>query len=72
KRPVLVQNVLSWQQRTGVMSSLCIQEKVCFRFDGSRVLCSQTPAQLDMEDGDIIEVWTGSFSCSIMAAAKVS
>ncbi|XP_029691862.1 NFATC2-interacting protein isoform X1 [Takifugu rubripes] len=38
--------------------SSCIQEKVCFRFDGSRVLCSQTPAQLDMEDGDIIEVWT--------------
>uniref|UniRef100_A0A3P8Q721 Rad60/SUMO-like domain-containing protein n=1 Tax=Astatotilapia calliptera TaxID=8154 RepID=A0A3P8Q721_ASTCA len=28
-----------------------------FHFDGSKVTGSQTPAQLDMEDGDIIEVW---------------
>ncbi|XP_028268175.1 NFATC2-interacting protein [Parambassis ranga] len=33
------------------------QEKVRFHFDGSKVKASQTPAQLDMEDGDIIEVW---------------
>lgn len=30
---------------------------VRFHFDGSKVKHSQTPAQLDMEDGDIIEVW---------------
>ncbi|XP_070704479.1 NFATC2-interacting protein [Pempheris klunzingeri] len=34
------------------------QRKVCFHFDGSKVTHGQTPAQLDMEDGDIIEVWT--------------
>ncbi|KAM4717725.1 NFATC2-interacting protein [Anableps anableps] len=32
--------------------------KVRFHFDGSKVTGSQTPAQLDLEDGDIIEVWT--------------
>ncbi|KAK2832927.1 hypothetical protein Q5P01_016816 [Channa striata] len=34
------------------------QRKVRFHFDGSRVTHNQTPAQLTMEDGDIIEVWT--------------
>ncbi|KAM9391674.1 NFATC2-interacting protein [Pholidichthys leucotaenia] len=34
------------------------QKKVHFQFDGSKVTARQTPAQLDMEDGDIIEVWT--------------
>ncbi|XP_047199845.1 NFATC2-interacting protein isoform X1 [Hippoglossus stenolepis] len=33
------------------------QRKVRFHFDGSKVTHGQTPAQLDMEDGDIIEVW---------------
>ncbi|XP_051243930.1 NFATC2-interacting protein [Dicentrarchus labrax] len=33
------------------------QTKVRFHFDGSKVTDRQTPAQLDMEDGDIIEVW---------------
>nr|XP_020468886.1 NFATC2-interacting protein [Monopterus albus] len=33
------------------------QRKVRFLFDGFKVTHSQTPAQLDMEDGDIIEVW---------------
>ncbi|XP_030592396.1 NFATC2-interacting protein isoform X1 [Archocentrus centrarchus] len=33
------------------------QQTVRFHFDGSKVTGSQTPAQLDMEDGDIIEVW---------------
>ncbi|CAM4386822.1 unnamed protein product [Leuciscus chuanchicus] len=28
-----------------------------FLFDGSRVTHDQTPADLDMEDGDVIEVW---------------
>lgn len=32
--------------------------KARFHFDGSAVTGSQTAAQLDMEDGDIIEVWT--------------
>uniref|UniRef100_A0A8P4K868 NFATC2-interacting protein n=1 Tax=Dicentrarchus labrax TaxID=13489 RepID=A0A8P4K868_DICLA len=31
------------------------QTKVRFHFDGSKVTDRQTPAQLDMEDGDIIE-----------------
>ncbi|XP_034567748.1 NFATC2-interacting protein [Notolabrus celidotus] len=34
------------------------KRKVRFHFDGSKVTDRQTPAQLDMEDGDIIEVWT--------------
>ncbi|XP_026217715.1 NFATC2-interacting protein [Anabas testudineus] len=34
------------------------QRKVRFHFDGSKVTHSQTPAELNMEDGDIIEVWT--------------
>ncbi|KAG8006585.1 NFATC2-interacting protein [Nibea albiflora] len=38
------------------MSSVA-QRSVCFQFDGSKVSDSQTPAELDMEDGDIIEVW---------------
>ncbi|KAJ8253543.1 hypothetical protein COCON_G00201550 [Conger conger] len=33
------------------------RHKVCFLFDGSKVTDSQTPSQLDMEDGDVIEVW---------------
>lgn len=33
------------------------QRQVRFQFDGSKVTPFQTPAQLDMEDGDIIEVW---------------
>lgn len=37
--------------------SVSAPSKVRFHFDGSRVTHSQTPAQLDMEDGDIIEVW---------------
>uniref|UniRef100_H3C2F7 NFATC2-interacting protein n=1 Tax=Tetraodon nigroviridis TaxID=99883 RepID=H3C2F7_TETNG len=32
-------------------------DTVCFYFDGSRVKHSQTPAELDMEDGDMVEVW---------------
>uniref|UniRef100_A0AAQ6A5W4 NFATC2-interacting protein n=1 Tax=Amphiprion ocellaris TaxID=80972 RepID=A0AAQ6A5W4_AMPOC len=32
------------------------QKKVRFHFDGCKVTNSQTPAQLDMEDGDIIEI----------------
>ncbi|KAM7371365.1 hypothetical protein PAMP_008617 [Pampus punctatissimus] len=32
------------------------QRKVRFQFDGANVTDSQTPAQLDMEDGDIIEI----------------
>ncbi len=28
-----------------------------FLFDGSRISYNQTPADLDMEDGDVIEVW---------------
>ncbi|KAJ8332276.1 hypothetical protein SKAU_G00427590 [Synaphobranchus kaupii] len=39
--------------RLGVHS----RHKVRFLFDGSRVTDSQTPSQLDMEDGDVIEVW---------------
>uniref|UniRef100_A0A673GWE2 NFATC2-interacting protein n=1 Tax=Sinocyclocheilus rhinocerous TaxID=307959 RepID=A0A673GWE2_9TELE len=31
--------------------------KAKFIFDGSRVSYNQTPADLDMEDGDVIEVW---------------
>ncbi|KAM7387648.1 hypothetical protein PAMA_009997 [Pampus argenteus] len=34
-----------------------VRRKVRFQFDGAKVTDSQTPAQLDMEDGDIIEVW---------------
>uniref|UniRef100_A0A3Q3EVJ5 NFATC2-interacting protein n=1 Tax=Kryptolebias marmoratus TaxID=37003 RepID=A0A3Q3EVJ5_KRYMA len=34
------------------------QRRVRFHFDGFKVTGDQTPAQLDMEDGDIIEVWT--------------
>ncbi|XP_010774952.1 NFATC2-interacting protein-like [Notothenia coriiceps] len=34
------------------------KSKVRFHFDGCKVTDRQTPAQLDMEDGDIIEVWT--------------
>ncbi|KAM9784609.1 NFATC2-interacting protein [Syngnathus typhle] len=34
------------------------KQKVKFHFDGCKVTEGQTPAQLDMEDGDIIEVWT--------------
>uniref|UniRef100_A0A3Q3N344 NFATC2-interacting protein n=1 Tax=Mastacembelus armatus TaxID=205130 RepID=A0A3Q3N344_9TELE len=37
--------------------STSAQKKVRFHFDGLKVTPSQTPAQLDMEDGDIIEVW---------------
>ncbi|XP_033945224.1 NFATC2-interacting protein isoform X2 [Pseudochaenichthys georgianus] len=34
------------------------KRKVRFHFDGCKVTDRQTPAHLDMEDGDIIEVWT--------------
>ncbi|KAJ4931615.1 hypothetical protein JOQ06_010059 [Pogonophryne albipinna] len=34
------------------------KSKVRFHFDGCKVTDRQTPAHLDMEDGDIIEVWT--------------
>ncbi|XP_051905067.1 NFATC2-interacting protein [Hippocampus zosterae] len=34
------------------------KRKVKFHFDGCKVTDGQTPAQLHMEDGDIIEVWT--------------
>ncbi|XP_034750490.1 NFATC2-interacting protein isoform X3 [Etheostoma cragini] len=37
--------------------SIVPQKPVRFHFDGSKVSPSQTPAQLDMEDGDIVEVW---------------
>lgn len=33
------------------------RRKVRFLFDGSKVTNNQTPSQLDMEDGDVIEVW---------------
>ncbi|XP_070779977.1 NFATC2-interacting protein [Enoplosus armatus] len=38
--------------------SASAKRRVRFHFDGSKVTHNQTPAQLDMEDGDIIEVWT--------------
>ncbi|XP_051995837.1 NFATC2-interacting protein [Xyrauchen texanus] len=34
-----------------------VRRKVKFLFDGSKVTHNQTPADLDMEDGDVIEVW---------------
>lgn len=34
------------------------RRKAKFLFDGSRVTHDQTPADLDMEDGDVIEVWS--------------
>ncbi|PWA30578.1 hypothetical protein CCH79_00020468 [Gambusia affinis] len=34
------------------------RRSVRFHFDGSKVAGSQTAAQLELEDGDIIEVWT--------------
>ncbi|XP_053194964.1 NFATC2-interacting protein [Scomber japonicus] len=37
--------------------SVGAKKNVSFQFDGAKVTASQTPAQLDMEDGDIIEVW---------------
>ncbi|XP_071267882.1 NFATC2-interacting protein isoform X1 [Salvelinus alpinus] len=37
--------------------SVDARRKVRFQFDGSKVVHSQTPSQLDMEDGDVIEVW---------------
>ncbi|XP_064172251.1 NFATC2-interacting protein isoform X1 [Anguilla rostrata] len=33
------------------------RSEVRFLFDGSKVADSHTPSQLDMEDGDVIEVW---------------
>ncbi|XP_010872212.1 NFATC2-interacting protein isoform X2 [Esox lucius] len=33
------------------------RRKVRFQFDGSKITNSQTPSQLGMEDGDVIEVW---------------
>ncbi|XP_030649498.1 NFATC2-interacting protein [Chanos chanos] len=33
------------------------KQRVCFLFDGSKVTHNQTPSELDMEDGDVIEVW---------------
>ncbi|RVE70082.1 hypothetical protein OJAV_G00083950 [Oryzias javanicus] len=33
------------------------RSKARFQFDGTRVTGEQTAAQLDMEDGDIVEVW---------------
>ncbi|XP_023812985.1 NFATC2-interacting protein isoform X2 [Oryzias latipes] len=33
------------------------RSKARFQFDGSRVTGEQTAAQLDMEDGDMVEVW---------------
>lgn len=37
--------------------SISASTAVSFYFDGSRVRPSQTPAELDMEDGDMVEVW---------------
>ncbi|XP_052400383.1 NFATC2-interacting protein [Carassius gibelio] len=37
--------------------SASARRKARFLFDGSRVTHNQTPADLDMEDGDVIEVW---------------
>ncbi|XP_068435359.1 NFATC2-interacting protein [Clinocottus analis] len=39
------------------LSSSSSQQKVRFHFDGNKLTSTQTPQQLDMEDGDIIEVW---------------
>uniref|UniRef100_A0A671MY80 NFATC2-interacting protein n=1 Tax=Sinocyclocheilus anshuiensis TaxID=1608454 RepID=A0A671MY80_9TELE len=38
--------------------SASARRKAKFLFDGSRVSYNQTPADLDMEYGDVIEVWT--------------
>ncbi|KAI4902261.1 hypothetical protein NFI96_020305, partial [Prochilodus magdalenae] len=38
--------------------SATAKRKVKFLFDGSKVTPNQTPSQLDMENGDVIEVWT--------------
>ncbi|XP_029914693.1 NFATC2-interacting protein isoform X2 [Myripristis murdjan] len=48
-------SVLSQYLSSIPVSSRC---KVQFHFDGSKITHSQTPSQLDMEDGDVIEVWT--------------
>ncbi|CAL8273917.1 unnamed protein product [Lota lota] len=34
------------------------QAKLHFLFDGSKIKANHTPAQLEMEDGDVIEVWS--------------
>ncbi|XP_063077383.1 NFATC2-interacting protein isoform X3 [Engraulis encrasicolus] len=35
-----------------------VQKKTRFLFDGAKVIPSNTPFDLDMEDGDVIEVWS--------------
>uniref|UniRef100_A0A3B3ZU59 NFATC2-interacting protein n=1 Tax=Periophthalmus magnuspinnatus TaxID=409849 RepID=A0A3B3ZU59_9GOBI len=37
--------------------SVIAQAKFSFHFDGCKLSPHQTPEELDMEDGDIIEVW---------------
>uniref|UniRef100_A0A3B4CCN3 NFATC2-interacting protein n=2 Tax=Pygocentrus nattereri TaxID=42514 RepID=A0A3B4CCN3_PYGNA len=44
-------------QYTSGLSAIA-KRRVKFLFDGSKVTPSQTPSQLDMENGDVIEVWT--------------
>ncbi|XP_028843175.1 NFATC2-interacting protein isoform X2 [Denticeps clupeoides] len=48
-RSIFSQYVSSLDNRT--------RQRVSFLFDGSRVTHSQTPSDLDMEDGDVIEAW---------------
>ncbi|KAM9700150.1 LOW QUALITY PROTEIN: NFATC2-interacting protein [Menidia menidia] len=43
---------------SGYVSKMAAGSTARFLFDGAMVTGSQTPAQLDMEDGDLIEVWT--------------
>ncbi|XP_066498697.1 NFATC2-interacting protein isoform X2 [Hoplias malabaricus] len=44
-------------QYTSGLSAVA-KRRVKFFFDGSKVLPIKTPSQLDMENGDVIEVWT--------------
>lgn len=37
--------------------SAAAKRKVRFLYDGLKVKHNQTPSQLDMEDGDVIDVW---------------
>lgn len=63
---LLISDSLSTTQHTPLGSilsqytsdlSATAKRKVKFLFDGLKVTPVHTPSQLDMEDGDVIDVW---------------
>ena len=52
-----LKNMINWSQLMILITIVPMKWKIILRFDGQLILPYMTPAQLEMEDGDVVDVF---------------